>query len=503
MITVPMNRLFQSGSRPSSAFSILPQELVHMVVDRLMDDDDLDSLRTVALVSSPWYARTREHLFTYIHITHWHDTTIEQCTSRVEGLQKLLALAANPFLARCVTHLCLYNLSQGWFDGTFEHFGRTLADLLSNLTLLTHLWITGETERSQLTWGGLPKQVQSALYTLISAPIFYHLTLEYVGDIDLLPFIQLPNIKELEVSHSGKDPSAGSTILRSKTTATPSRKEMPQSLYNIQRLAVYDCGRMLLNFLQSYSLQLRPKAFTIIAAPWDDDTDLAFPILLNTLAGSVEAYTIEQDSYDPIEDELNTPMPSCVFAFERFPNMKHLTIITLAKFFTSRSDLDPFPMILDQLDRTPQAASKLERLKFEFDFSSLDEPLTLRPLDFVIRMKDALSRLDSILSRPSFRHLRGLSLSFNCTCQPVSGPEWEGMKIAILAGMEGLRERKMVPVAINWLVTASTVAQVVPTLAKCRDSLASNTIGVGGGVSVSSTIARQETRSKESIIRNG
>ncbi|KAJ3549782.1 hypothetical protein NMY22_g755 [Coprinellus aureogranulatus] len=410
-----------------------------------MDDDDLDCLRTVALVSSQWYARTREHLFTYIHITHWHDTTIEQCTSRVEGLQKLLA--ANPFLARCVTHLCLYNISQEWFDGTFEHFGRTLANLLSNLTLLTHLWITGETERSQLTWGGLPKQVQNALYALISTPSFYHLTLEYVGDIDLLPFIQLPNIKELEVSHSGKDPSSGSIVLTSETTAVPPRKEMPpQPLYYIQRLAVYDCGRMLLNLFQSHSIQLRPRAFTIGAAPWDHETDLAFPILLNTLAGSVEAYTIEQDSYDPIEDELNTPMPSCVFAFERFPNMKHLTIITLAKFFNSRSDLDPFPMILDQLDCTPQAASKLERLKFEFDFSSLDEPLTPRPLDFVIRMKDAFSRLDSILSRPSFRHLRGLSLSFNCTCQPVSGPEWEGMKTAILAGMEGLSKRKMLTI---------------------------------------------------------
>ncbi|KAJ3549776.1 hypothetical protein NMY22_g752 [Coprinellus aureogranulatus] len=456
-------RLFDTASKASHSFK-LPQELIDKVVDQLVEGKALDykSLRATGLVGRSWYPRTRTHLFHSIIVEL--EEPLGECIEELQELQQLLD--ANPLLGSCVKRLTLNDVSQEWFTGESEQFGRITLGLFPQFSLLDHLSIFGVNE-NWLVWSTLPVQVQEAFYTLTSSSVFHSLTLESIDGVDVPRFLEGGNIKRLTL----QDLCPPSSLVPSSPSSTASvdppvlKMDTPsQQAHIFDYLSMGNCDKVFDPLFESAKARddktpaIIAKEILVTNLPWDDAMEETFTSVLTSSAEYVEAYAVEHELFQPIEDEDNIPPPPCIFAFDQIPNLKRLRATVLENKLHSRPELNPLPRFilgLEAISKLP-TESQLEEVDLELYFSPREENTDVDdffgriPQDaqefriFNAQMEGFWGRLDRILSQPAFPRLRQVTIIFDFTSFFIIRDDWENAEASILGQMKSLASKGFV-----------------------------------------------------------
>ena len=176
--------------------SILPFEIIGVIIDIVGENDGTDLLKKLSLVSHSFHQICSKHLFATVELSDVdrHDRVARS----KKGFIKLVK--SRPNVVKYIRELT-YNIQiPSYPSTTFNNDGRILSSMLPNLLrTISHLNCLTITA-SQLDWNLLDSSLTSALLYLMHLPTINHIDLSYIQYFPLSSFIPSVNLHRLDIS---------------------------------------------------------------------------------------------------------------------------------------------------------------------------------------------------------------------------------------------------------------------------------------------------------------
>ena len=177
--------------------SILPFEIIGVIIDIVGENDDTDLLKKLSLVSHSFHQICSKHLFATVELS---DVDRHDRVARPKkGFIKLVK--SRPDVVKYIRELT-YNIQiPSYPSTTFNNDDRILSSMLPNLLrTISHLNCLTITA-SQLDWNLLDSSLTSALLYLMHLPTINHIDLSYIQGFPLSSFTPSVNLHRLDVSY--------------------------------------------------------------------------------------------------------------------------------------------------------------------------------------------------------------------------------------------------------------------------------------------------------------
>ena len=180
--------------------TVLPFEIIGVIIDIVGENNDTDLLKKLSLVSHFTHQICSEHLFATVELSDI-DQHYRVARSK-KGFIKLVK--SRPDVVKYIRKLT-YNiqiLSMCSYPSTiFNNDDRLLSSILPNLLrTISHLNCLTITA-SQLDWNLLDSSLTSALLYLMHLPTINHIDLSYIQDFPLSSFTPSVNLHRLDISY--------------------------------------------------------------------------------------------------------------------------------------------------------------------------------------------------------------------------------------------------------------------------------------------------------------
>ncbi|KAJ2932448.1 hypothetical protein H1R20_g4658, partial [Candolleomyces eurysporus] len=468
-----------SASSHSPEF-VLPQELI----DKVIDEADFQSLKTLGLVSKQWCPRTRELLFKDIKLSETLDHPLDP-TTRCERLLELLeAKSELRTLPRALLiQSSTYNDEEedlGWLQVCSDDVTKILG-MLKNVNVVA-LW-KGE---MRLDFSHLPLSLRAALSSFISRRNVIELTLFGVRCIEMTPLVQHPSLRKLRLAFSRPLPAELEPFPPLKvgtkqwsTTEAPSlssRQDSAPSKKFLRHLDVTGAGSTLYLLVAA---SLNPQAtldFTRIqwlkvgTSGFDTAMTRVWPYFLETFCQNVRRYSVMRGPARPKPEDLLdgtlTFSPS-LFPLAHLPQLKRLRV-DVQNYYLLTPGFSLVPYLLEALAELSAARKPvpLSVLDIGINFGALTvsteyEGVT-HTFTHLLQCEEIWGRLDEILSdRQVFSQFTavvvrmGRDARFTST---LSAEEKKKMKDDIYSYMPNLVEQSKVKVVFRVPVGTSSAA---------------------------------------------
>ena len=183
--------------------SILPFDIIALIVDIIGKNKDTNLLKKLALVSHSFLQICSKHLFATVEL---HDAVpIFHIASSKKGFIKLLK--SRPDVVKYIRKLTYNDSYYQSIDNDDYLLSSILPNLLRTIPRLNCLTIIG----SSLNWDSMDSSVTSALLHLMRLPTVNHIDLSEILNFPLSSLSQSVNLHRLDISHltlldqSGKD----------------------------------------------------------------------------------------------------------------------------------------------------------------------------------------------------------------------------------------------------------------------------------------------------------
>ena len=177
--------------------SILPFEIIGVIIDIVGENDDTDLLKKLSLVSHSFHQICSKHLFATVELSDVdrHDRVARS----KKGFIKLVK--SRPNVVKYIRELT-YNIQiPSYPSTTFNNDDRILSSMLPNLLrTISHLNCLTITA-SQLDWNTLDSSLTSAFLYLMHLPTINHIDLSLIQNFPLSNFTSSPNLHRLDISY--------------------------------------------------------------------------------------------------------------------------------------------------------------------------------------------------------------------------------------------------------------------------------------------------------------
>ncbi|KDR74305.1 hypothetical protein GALMADRAFT_70757 [Galerina marginata CBS 339.88] len=354
---------------------MIPFDIIEIIMKVLADRLDVESLKACSLVSSPFYAICRKHIFSSIKLRSTERSSREPAASRFNRL-----LDSNPSIAGHVKTL------------TYVNHCEPGPPILQRLHSVTSFVFGFGDECHQQTWGTMPPFLRSSLSSFIQSNRIVCLVLIDIMNLPITIFYCFPHLFEL---HLGNVSIAAAPL--PKDFCEPSRPP---------KLVIFGISicRSVNNSLVEMAKLLDPRNPGVT------------PIL--DLRGLEELYVVVEhlDDMDSVKHILrrseslrflNFSGPAAVLSFEG--NLaRHLTPRSL----TTLKKIRVFPF-LESLEDDPylHLTKELEQMAGKNELETLIIRVSVAADSLCTTDASRWSQLDSVLSQPgSFPCLRLVKL---------------------------------------------------------------------------------------------
>ena len=180
--------------------SVLPFDVIALIIDIVGDNNDLDLLKALALVSHSFLQICNNHLFATVEL---HDAVPMGRTSSKKGFVKLLN--TRPDVVKYIRKLT-YNVSQNNYfqlddlfvpvvDKDDQLLSPVLPNLLQTISQLNCLVINA----SNSDWTALDSSLTSALLHLMHLPTINHIDLSFIQKLPLSSLTPCVNLRQLDI----------------------------------------------------------------------------------------------------------------------------------------------------------------------------------------------------------------------------------------------------------------------------------------------------------------
>ncbi|RXW22432.1 hypothetical protein EST38_g3437 [Candolleomyces aberdarensis] len=450
---------------------VLPQELV----DKVVDEADFQSLKTLGLVSKQWCPRTRELLFKDINLSENLDHPLDPIT-RCKRLLELLETKS--YLCKLPQTLFIRSSTYddkekdlGWLQVCSDDVIKIL-EMLQNVSAVGLL--QGEME---MNFCHLPLPLRAALHSFISRRKVIELHLLGVGSIEITPLFQHRSLRRLFLSFSHPPLAELGAFFpldvarkRGLTTASlSSREDSAPSKKFLQHLDVTGAGLALYLLVATSQNPQATLDFTRIqrlrvgTTGFGNPMTRIWPYFLQTFCQNVSHYAVVLGPGRPmnpedIQDRVPSLNPS-IFSLTQLPSLKCLHV-EVPQYFLRIPRLNLRPYLLEALWALSSSHKPvpLRILEFGVDFDSLDpkskpEDVT-QTLTDLSKCQEFWGRLDEILSnRQVFSHLStvGVHMGLHKRCTfTQSAEELDKLKKDIRSYMPNLVEQSKAKVVFHF-----------------------------------------------------
>ena len=189
--------------------SVLPFDIIALIIDIVGEDKDTNLLKQLALVSHSFLQICNKHLFATVELRDAFPTRPGPIASSKKGFVKLLN--SRPDVVKYIRKLT-YTVAvtvgvSHHFDSEFESFSPALTvsesdddrfilpNLLRTISRLKCLTIIG----SMLDWNALDSSLTSALLHLMHLPTINHIDLSYMQNFPLFNLTPSVNLRRLDI----------------------------------------------------------------------------------------------------------------------------------------------------------------------------------------------------------------------------------------------------------------------------------------------------------------
>ncbi|KAJ2935910.1 hypothetical protein H1R20_g1187, partial [Candolleomyces eurysporus] len=451
---------------------VLPQELI----DKVIDEADFQSLKTLGLVSKQWWPRTRKLLFKAIKLSETLDHPMDPVT-RCKGLLELLEAKSEV----CKLPRTLF-IRSSTYDDEEEDLGWLQVcsdDVIKILEMLQNVSVVvlrgGEME---LSFSHLPLPLRAALHSFISRRNVIELSLFTVDCIEMTPLVQHRSLRRLSVAFSRpprtelgacfplnvarkRRPTTKAASLSSSENSAPLQKNF------LRQLDISGAGHALLLLVAASqdpqaTLDLTQiKKLSVGTMNFGSTMSQVWPYFLRTFCQNVSQYSVTIGPARPEIEELQHGVLSVdpsIFSLAQLPNLKRLHV-EVPQYFLRVPGLSLIPYLMEALvalssSREPVPLRVLEIvLNFDsFDAESKPEDVTQTLTDFS-KWQQIWGRLDEILSnRQVFSQFLTMvvrmGLNRRCTFTQ-SAEELDELKNAMHSYMPNLVEQSKVKVVFR------------------------------------------------------
>ena len=184
----------------STISSVLPFDIIALIIDIVGENNDTNLLKELALVSHSFLQICSKHLFATVEL---HDANpMCRVASSKKGFVKLLE--SRPDVVKYIRKLT-YKVGEYHrfhplpaypsFENEDQGLSPILPNLLRTIPRLNCLTING----SKLDWNTLDSSLTSALFYLMHLPTVNHIDLSFIQDFPLFSFIPSVNLHRLDI----------------------------------------------------------------------------------------------------------------------------------------------------------------------------------------------------------------------------------------------------------------------------------------------------------------
>ncbi|RXW22438.1 hypothetical protein EST38_g3436 [Candolleomyces aberdarensis] len=469
---------------------VLPQELI----DKVVDEADFQSLKTLGLVSKQWCPRTRELLFKDINLSEKLDHPLDPAT-RCERLLELLE--AKSELRRLPRTLLIRSSTFDDEDWSLGWLQVCSDDVIKILGMLQNVNVVALREgRMRLDFCHLPLSLRAALYSFISRRNVIELTLIGVRCMEMTPLVQHPSLQKLRLAFNHPLPAELEPFpalkvgvkqwSTSEAASLSSREDSAPPKKFLRHLDVTRAGSTLYLLVAASQNPQATLDFTRIE--WLKVGTLGFntamtrvwPHFLETFCQNVSRYSVMRGPARPKPEHLLdgtlTFNPS-LLPLAHLPNLERLRV-DVPHYYLLTPGYSLFPYLLEALaelsaSRKPVPLSVLEiGIAFEgppagFEYEGI--PHTVADL---LRCEEIWERLDEILSdRQVFSQFKTVIVRMGRDARftsPLSAKERKEMKDDIRSYMPNLVEQSKVKVVFRVPAGTSSAAPATRKLKSCR-----------------------------------
>ena len=183
--------------------SVLPFDIINLIIDIVGENEDTNLLKELALVSHSFLQSCSKHLFATVEL---HDA-VPMChvASSKKGFVKLLK--SRPDVVRYIRKLTYqvgYNnhFQSRQFSPTYVNDDRLLATILPNfLRTISHLNCLKITASKLMDWNRLDTSLTSALLHLLHLPTINNIDLSFIENFPLSSLAPSVNLLRLDIYH--------------------------------------------------------------------------------------------------------------------------------------------------------------------------------------------------------------------------------------------------------------------------------------------------------------
>ena len=179
--------------------SILPYDIIALIIDIVGEDEDTELLKELALVSHSFNQICSKHIFATVELhdaslSHWDDGLNWHAASSKKRFVKLLK--SRPGVVKYIRKLT-YEVSHNEFRflNDDHRLSRVLPNLLRTIPHLNCLTIDG----SKLDWNTLDPSLSSAFLYLMHLPTVNHVDLSFIQNFPLSSFARSVNLRRLDI----------------------------------------------------------------------------------------------------------------------------------------------------------------------------------------------------------------------------------------------------------------------------------------------------------------
>ncbi|KAJ3540603.1 hypothetical protein NMY22_g4227 [Coprinellus aureogranulatus] len=436
-----------------------PQELVDSIVDLSRGERPL--LKTLGLVSSAWYPRTRIHLFRKITLGgHLNPLTNQESCERLHHV-----LDQRPSLYKLIDRIKLMDgeSDSDYWIGECPVVAKILP-LLTSVTRVKFWFIDFERYTGSL---------QIELYDLMARPSVFKLALTTIRNLDPSPLAQYHHVRELSL----KDVRPCAAASRTKGACFPLNNrnllEFPSSVNEAQdrsfHLNVADCGEVLTTLLvcagspQGTLRVLWPSILSVTTARFDQEMASGCGALAShgESAGSVRLYSICQDErkQDLLEGQTLPPFPTTAFSMiSRFPRLQGLMVMSTYQHFL-REGYSFFPYLIAQLfdissrHSASGQSSSMSYIALAVHVNVVDDQLRSAIMLLICQCHAGWRLLDHVLMDSSFAKVELLQVTFSASRKAFPDGEldqyWISLRAILLGHLRNLHKKGAVNVKLD------------------------------------------------------
>ena len=363
--------------------SVLPFDIVILIIDTVGECKEIDLLKELALVSHSFLQICNKHLFATVEL---QDAILTRPSSK-EGFVKLLK--SRPHVVKYIRHLTYTVSSNAWFG---RHApvdeDQLLSPILPNfLKTIPHLKCLVISRA--LDWNTLDPSLTSALLHLMHLPTMNYINLSFIRNFPLSSLTPCVNLHRLDIFYMEIENGFPEII----------QSEMPR----IRQFYTSDSSRMTSNLLHAKARDGRPafdftdlKQLSVSFSHFEDEHNIRYLLqnakLLEKLRLSTER---DQLTLEGLHDILS-------------PSAR--TLKTLELTIPLCHDDPPLAGLCEELEAMA-GHNVLEALAFRIDIDS-DETA-----DF---MGSRIQKMDEVLVKPGWSALKQVSFEILISCRLVS-----------------------------------------------------------------------------------